>query len=105
MITYFKCTFESSELVIFGDSGDSVELDDSGESCKLGDSSNSQESSDFGDSGLSGDSNKADNSGESDKAGAEWYLYIQIFEYIGHKYLFGHSFAPAFLTQIYSDTC
>ena len=30
---------------------------------------------------------------------------IQIFKYIGHKYLFGHSFGPNFCLQIYSDIC
>ena len=29
--------------------------------------------------------------------------YIRIFEYIGHKYLFGHSFVSIFLLRIYSD--
>ena len=29
--------------------------------------------------------------------------YIQIFEYIGHKYLFGHSFVSNLFVQIYLD--
>ena len=29
--------------------------------------------------------------------------YIQIFEYIGHEYIFGHSFVSIFLLRIYSD--
>ena len=29
--------------------------------------------------------------------------YIRIFEYIGHEYIFGHSFVLIFLLQIYSD--
>ena len=40
-----------------------------------------------------------------------WYYisecgeYIQIFEYIGHEYIFGHSFVSIFLLRIYSDIC
>ena len=29
--------------------------------------------------------------------------YIRIFEYIGHEYIFGHSFVSIFLLRIYSD--
>ena len=29
--------------------------------------------------------------------------YIQIFKYIGHEYIFGHSFVSIFLLRIYSD--
>ena len=29
--------------------------------------------------------------------------YIRIFEYIGHKYIFGHSFVSIFLLQMYLD--
>ena len=34
-----------------------------------------------------------------------WRIYsnIRIFEYIGHEYIFGHSFVSIFLLRIYSD--
>ena len=34
-----------------------------------------------------------------------WQIYFNIwtFKYIGHKYLFGHSFISIFLLQIYLD--
>ena len=34
---------------------------------------------------------------------AECDEYIQIFEYIGHEYIFRHSFVSIFLLRIYSD--
>ena len=35
--------------------------------------------------------------------GTECDEYIRIFEYIGHEYIFGHSFVSIFLLRIYSD--
>ena len=51
-------------------------------------------------------SNKIFNQGEKCcKQIRVWRIYsnIRIFEYIGHEYIFGHSFVSIFLLRIYSD--